>query len=372
MQLLNFIKKLPKTDLHVHLDGSVRIDTLIELAKKQKISLPSFTQEGLNELIFKDKYLNLNEYLSGFNYILQIMQDPQNLEQISYEFAQDSIADGVCYVEVRFAPEFHVNNYQDIDQVLISVNNGLNKAKIEYNQKSEVSNSVLPEFNYGIIACAMRHLSSTASDELVQHCIRIKNKYNIPIVALDLAGNEANNPPIQHKHAYYQAHKNFLFATVHAGEACDIDSIYQAMTELYPERIGHGFHLFDQSKYTNKLVQCIAQKRTTIEVCLSSNMQTMPELKDIKEHNFKYMLENRLSATICTDNRTISKTSATQKLILAHENFDLTTKDLKNIIMNGFAASFYPGSYIEKIKYIDKIASFYDYIQTNENMKIDA
>ena len=358
--MLELIKQLPKTDLHVHLDGSVRLSTLITLAKQQRIALPSFTQEGLIELVFKDNYSDLNDYLRGFQCVLPIMQNPQNLEQISYEFAEDSIADGVYYVEVRFAPDLHINNQQTIDQVLLSINNGLNRAKLAHNQTTAVKHNLLPAFNYGIIACAMRHLPAAKSEALVANCVRIRDRYAIPIVAFDLAGAEASHPPMVHKHAYYLAHKNFLLTTVHAGEGSGIDSIKQAMLELNPERLGHGFHLFDPSTYTDKLVQYLAQKRTTIEVCLSSNKQTMPNLLQLDQHAFKLMLQHGLSTTICTDNRTISKTSASQELMLACKYFNLTANDLKNLIMNGFAASFYPGSYLEKIKYIDKITKFYD------------
>ena len=157
--LLEFITKIPKSDLHVHLDGSVRIETLIDLSKQQNLPLPSFTAAGLNELVFKDQYANLVEYLQGFGYVLPVMQTPENLERISYEFAMDNINEGVCYVEVRFAPQLHINASQDIDQVLLSVNKGLNRAKTEYNQRPEVKSKELPEFNYGIIACAMRFFS---------------------------------------------------------------------------------------------------------------------------------------------------------------------------------------------------------------------
>jgi len=383
--------------LHVHLDGSVRIETIIDLSKQQKLLLPSYTVEGLHELVFKDQYQNLVDYLSGFNFMVSVMQTPESLERISYEFALDNINEGVSYVEVRLAPQLHVNDTQNIEQVLLSVNKGLNRAKLEYNQRTEVKSGELPEFNYGIIACAMRSFSKGASQfldtfleiykyseqqaifgmaslELAKACVSIRDKHAIPIVALDLAGEEAGYPPIHHREAYHFAHQNFMHLTVHAGEAYGPESIFQAITELYADRLGHGFYMFDSDKildpeirdknlYVQQLVQYIADRRITIEVCLTSNMQTIPAIRNIKNHSFAKMLEARLSATICTDNRTVSKTSVTKEIMLAIKNFNLAGKTLKNILIYGFKRSFYPGSYAEKRKYVRQVVTRYEILE---------
>jgi adenosine deaminase len=393
-KLTDFISQIPKTDLHVHLDGSVRIDTLIDICKKEKLSLPSYTESGINELVFKDQYQNLDEYLQGFNLVLPAMQTPENLERISYEFAQDNISDGVTYVEVRFAPHLHINDNQNIDEVLLSVNRGLNKARLQHNQKQEVKSKELPEFNYGLIVCAMRFFGkgyskyldrvltthknqsltsifSLTSYDLAKACVKIRDKYNLAIVALDLVGEEVGNPPILHKKAYHFAHQNLMNLTAHAGEACGPENIFQAVTELYPERIGHGFYLFAKDKitdpgiknkneYLEKLVRYIAKERITIEVCLTSNLQTTPAIKEIKNHSFAKMLDTNLSTTICTDNRTVSKTNVTQEMMLAINNFGLNKKTLKNLVINGFEKSFYPGSYNEKQNHIKQIMARYD------------
>jgi len=131
----NFIRKIPKSDLHVHLDGSVRPSTLIDIAKREKIKLPSFTEEGLNEVLFKDNYANLLEYLRCFDYTIPAMQTPENLERVAYEFAMDNINEGVCYVEVRFAPQFHMSKRMDIETILSSVAKGMDRAKAEYNNR---------------------------------------------------------------------------------------------------------------------------------------------------------------------------------------------------------------------------------------------
>ena len=136
-----FLKELPKTDLHVHLDGSLRISSIIDIAKSDNIKLPAYDEKSLRELVFKDRYNNLEEYLKGFMYTGAVMQNAKNVERIAYEFACDNFGEGVRYFEVRFAPQLHANSGQRIDDsdfdirdVIIAVNYGLQRAKEEYNQ----------------------------------------------------------------------------------------------------------------------------------------------------------------------------------------------------------------------------------------------
>lgn len=395
---------MPKSDLHVHLDGSLRPSTLIELAKKRKIKLPSFTEEGLDTLLFKDNYKDLVEYLKCFSFTIPALQTPESLERVSYELALDNLAEGVCYIEVRFAPQFHVNKKMDIEKVLVSVDKGLKKAQKEYNKTPEVISGTLPQFHYGIIVCAMRafgwgfseyfdnflgaHLYSTeemifplASYELVNACVHIRDKLALPIVGFDLAGAEAGNPAGHHRLAYRLAHKNFMHATVHAGEAYGPESIFQAITDLYADRIGHGYYLFDTKKiadpeisdkkaYVQKLAQYIADKRITIEVCLTSNMQTNPSIGNIKNHQFKKMLDAKLSSTLCTDNRTVSKTTVTKEIILALKTFNLKKEAIKNIIVYGFKRSFFHGTYAEKRNYVRSCIDRYELLEKKYEQKV--
>ena len=128
-ELEEIIKKIPKNDLHVHLDGSVRLETIIDISKMENIDLPSYTVEGLNKTLFKDQYNSLEEYLTTFGYSCAVMQKPEYLERIAYEFALDNQNEGVRYIEVRFAPQLHINKNMDMERVLTAVNNGLEKAQ---------------------------------------------------------------------------------------------------------------------------------------------------------------------------------------------------------------------------------------------------
>ncbi len=391
--LKELIQKIPKTDLHVHLDGSVRMETLIDIAKKEKVELPSYTVEGMNELVFKDHYANLEEYLKTFGYSTAVMQKPEYLERIAYEMALDNQAEGVRYFEVRFAPQLHINKDMDMETVISSVNSGLQKAQQEFNARPEVVSGVEPPFYYAIIVSALRSfgkyseyyanfinslqysdtktIAGLCSLELAKGAVKIRDEQGIPIMGFDLAGAEAGNPAKDHRHAFQFAHQHFLAKTVHAGEAYGPPSIFQAITELHAERIGHGYYLFDASRfedrkienreqYIENLSQYIADRRVTIEVCLTSNLQTNPSLKRIEDHSFKKMVERKLSTTICTDNRTVSKTTVSNEILLALRSFNLPARTLKNILIYGFKRSFFPATYTEKRKYVRQCIDYYE------------
>lgn len=392
-EVAELINLIPKTDLHVHLDGSLRLQTLTEIAKQENVELPSSTVEGLNELVFKDNYANLEEYLKTFGYACAVMQKPEYLEQIAYELAQDNQNEGVRYIEVRFAPQLHINKKMDMKKVIASVDKGLERAQKEFNLRPEVKSGQEPPFNYGIIVSALRafgpyseyyanFINSLAysdmkdivglcSLELARGAVKTRDELGVPIVALDLAGAEKGNPAKDHRKAFQYAHENFLAKTVHAGEAYGPSSIFQAITECHAERIGHGMFLFDITKvdedsridkerYVDELSQYIADRRVTIEVCLTSNLQTNPGLKSLEQHSFKKMIERELSTTICTDNRTVSKTTVTNEIKLALQNFDMNPRTLKNTIVYGFKRSFFPDRYAKKRHYVRQCIDYYE------------
>ena len=187
---------------------------------------------------------------------------------------------------------------------------------------------------------------------------------------LDLAGEEAGYPASAHKDAFDLAHKHFLKRTVHAGEAYGPESIFQAITDLHADRIGHGTYLLeadqirdpeieDRERYVEKLGNYVADRRITLEVCLTSNLQTNPDMKSLEQHTFRKLRAARISTTLCTDNRLMSNTSVTNELMLAVEHLGLDRHDLKSIIIYGFKRSFWPGDYLSKRQYVRKVIDHY-------------
>lgn len=389
-----FLDRIPKNDLHVHLDGSLRLSTLIELARKNGVELPAYTEAGLLETVFTPSYADLNEYLAGFAYTCAVMQDHESLERIAYELAWDNINEGVRYVEVRFAPQLHMSEQMSFEDVMRSVDDGLRRARDEYNATLEPED---PPFEYGIIVTAMRfftpkfssyygdlanvhpyssedELIKMASLELARASVRLRRETGIQVVAFDLAGSEYGYPARAHQEAYDYVHSHFLKKTVHAGEAYGPESIFQAITKLKADRIGHGLRLFredmiydsdvtDRALYVRELANYIADKRITVEVCLTSNLQTCPDLKTVQDHSLGQMLENNLSLSICTDNRLVSHTSVTKEIALAVEGFPITAKQLKNVMIYGFKRSFFYQPYQEKRHYVRTIINYYERLE---------
>ena len=392
-----FLEKIPKTDLHLHLDGSLRISTLIELAKAAKVNLPSETDSGLQELVFKEKYRDLPDYLRGFGLTCAVLQTPENLERVAYELAMDNIAENVRYIEVRYAPQLHIRPGFTMEEVVESVNRGLERAQKEHNGSAAVRQGGDIPFHYGIITCAMRffnrHMSAyyaqlfdvmphapakevmaVASLEMARSAAALAHHKGIPVVGFDLAGAEAGFPAIDHKEAYQHAHVHFLKKTVHAGEAYGPESIFQAITECHADRIGHGTFLFaadkvthlaikDPDYYVRCLADYIASRRITLEVCPTSNLQTIPAIPSVADHPLRRMIEANLSVSICTDNRLVSRTSVTRELELVCANLPVSPARLRNIILAGFKGSFFHGPYNEKRALVRQVINRYDALE---------
>lgn len=387
-----FIQKIPKTDLHLHLDGSLRLSSLIEMAKNSNVPLPSYEETGLNERVFKDRYANLGEYLAGFSYTVAVLQNQEHLERAAFELAEDAHAEGVRYIEVRFAPQLHINHATEIGGIVKAVNRGLERAKKQLN--AAVPDDDMP-FEYGIILCAMRsfnrkmspyfdrmisragnstlrYVFARASLALVKEAVALRDS-GLPIVGFDLAGEEAGYPAVHHKAAFQLAHSNFLRKTVHAGEAYGPESIFQAITECYANRIGHGTFLFSESaiklksirdprRYVEQLTEYIANQRITIEVCPTSNLQTIPELDTLEKHPIQQMIDNSLSVCVSTDNRLVSHTTVSQELKLCTEHLKLSNTQFRDLVLAGFKRSFFPGSYADKRAYVRRAIHLYDHL----------
>ena len=260
-----------------------------------------------------------------------------------------------------------------------------------------------PGFDYGIIACDMRffttdfspyyrdfsrvHSFSTpieiirsASVELAKAVLQLREEGNIQVVGFDLAGAEYGYPASDHAESYALIQKGLICKTVHAGEAFGPESIFQAVTKLQTDRIGHGLHLFDEDMihhtnitnrqaYVGNLVNYLADRRITLEVCLTSNMQTSPEIGQLKNHSLRKMLESKLSVTFCTDNRLVSNTTVCNELGLALENFPISAHDFKNIIVYGFKRSFFFHPYVAKRAYVRQVINYYDEVARKFGVK---
>lgn len=319
----DLILQLPKTDLHVHLDGSLRVETMIELAQQQGIELPSMELEGLKQhVVIPDDCESLEQYLKAFDITLSVLQDFDSLRRVAYELAEDAARENVKYIEVRFCPLLHTNKGLSMHQIVKAVLQGLADAERQY------------DILTGVIVCGIRHMSPENSLALAQLTIDFKNR---GVVAFDLAGGEYGNPAKEHKEAFYLVLNKNINCTIHAGEAFGPESISQALHYCGAHRIGHGTRLSED----RDLMNYVNDHRIPLEICLTSNVQTKA-IDKLENHPLRRYYDQGLRVTINTDNRLMSHTTVTDELLLAARTFDLDAHDLANILINGFKSAFLP------------------------------
>ncbi len=317
------ILELPKTDLHVHLDGSLRLNTLIDLAKAQKVELPLSNPGKLEKMVMSGKHCrNLNEYLRGFDITLSVMQTPDSLYRIAYELAEDAAEENVWYMEVRFSPILHIRRGLKLTTIVNAVLEGLQEAEKKFNIKT------------GIIICGMRDINPETSLKLAELSVAYKNK---GVVGFDLAGQEENYPAKDHKEAFSLIRKNNINTTAHAGEAFGPESIHQAIHDCGAHRIGHGTRLYEDGD----LLNYVNDHRIPLEICITSNIQTQAA-RSFESHPFRFYYDYGLRVTINTDNRLVSDTTITNEFYLVAKHLNLNLDDIKSIIIDGFKSAFLP------------------------------
>ena len=303
---------LPKIDLHCHLDGSVRPQTLLDLAAQQNIRLPSTDINDIRQLMIAPETCpNLSEYLQRFALPLSVMQTTQALERISFELFEDAALENVKYLEVRFGPLLHTEQGLSIEQIINSVIQGMRRAESQYEIKG----------NY--ILSLLRHMPKETINPVIDAGAKFLGK---GVVAFDLAGGEAPGFCKEFiPHAQYAQEKGYHI-TIHAGEQGEGQNVYDAIAQLGAERIGHGIHI----KGHPQAYQLVKQKMTALETCPSSNIQTKA-VNTLIEHPIKDFYLDSVPVTINTDNRTVSNTTMTKEVQKVIETFNLTQKDYYNI-----------------------------------------
>jgi adenosine deaminase len=320
---LELIQRLPKTDLHCHLDGSLRLDTILDLGKKQGVKLPTFDRAELFRMLYAgDHVTSLDDYLRAFDITLSVLQEEEALERVAYELAVDAWHENVRYIEVRYCPLLHTRDGLSPARVVEAVLRGLRTAKRELG------------IRYGVILCAIRSVGPESSLKIAELCVAFKNR---GVVGFDLAGSETGNPAKLHRAAFQLVIDNNINCTAHAGESFGPDSVHQAIHKCGAHRIGHGTRLVE----SGDLLNYVNDHRIPLEVCPSSNLQTRAAAS-WETHPVDFYVDYGLRVTINTDNRLMSDTTSSKELYLCHKHYGWSLETIKGIIIAGFKSAFMP------------------------------
>ncbi|HLO68278.1 MAG TPA: adenosine deaminase [Holophaga sp.] len=320
---LQDIQRLPKTDLHVHLDGSLRLQTILDLAAEQGVKLPGDTLETLRPHVeVGEECASLVDYLKAFDVTLSVMQTYDSLVRTAYELAIDAAAENVRYMEVRYSPILHQQKGLTLHHIVQAVLEGLAQAEKETGIRT------------GVILCGIRHISPELSNRLADLTVAFKNK---GVVGFDLAGAEEDFPAKKHAEAFHRVLANNINCTLHAGEAYGPESIHQAIHLCGAHRIGHGVRLIENGD----LLNYVNDHRIPLECCPSSNVQTRA-VRAMADHPIRLFYDLGLRVTVNTDNRMVTRTTVSEEYLHLHQSLGFTLDEIKELILMGFKSAFLP------------------------------
>lgn len=322
---------LPKVDLHVHLDGSLRLPTFVELCREQSIELPGRNEEETREAFTHGEQDSLEDYLRLFEHTVAVLQTATALRRTARELVEDCAAENVRHVEIRFSPMLHVEGglkpRQATDAVLAGIAEGRRATGI----------------SAGLILAGIRHRGLDESVALAELAVDYKGR---GVVGFDLAGAEEENPAKRFTRAFQHILNHNINCTVHAGEAWGPESIHQALHYLNAHRVSHATRLLEDPD----LAGFVADHRIPVEVGLSSSLRTHSVPQD-GVHPLRHFLERGIRVTLTTNNRLFLDTDMTRELRYAADTFDFNLLEIENLLLAGFKSAFLPqGERVELIR----------------------
>lgn len=323
------LRRLPKAELHCHLDGSVRPSTLIDLGREYKQPMPATDVDALREFMRVDDARNLEDYLARFDVTLSVMQTADALERIAYELSIDAARDGVRYIEVRYAPVLNTRSGLSLGEAVEAPLRGLARAERDGGAIGRV------------IVCGLRNLTPDVSLDLARLAVSYKTN---GVVAFDLAGGELGNPAAAHADAFAYAREHDLPCTCHAGEGADASSVREAVHVCGAHRIGHATRLIEDESLTSY----VNDRRIALEICLTSNVQTRA-VSSYEEHPLRAYYDRGMNVVLNTDNRLMSGTTLTDEYAHAAKQLGFSFDELAEVALNGFRSAFLPWAERERL-----------------------
>jgi len=336
------VAALPKAVLHEHLDGGLRVGTVLELAESVGHTLPANDHAGLAAWFHQGRSGSLERYLEAFEHTIAVMQTPEAIERVASESVHDLAADGVVYAEVRFDPGLCTREGLSREDVLEAATAGVAGAVKETG------------IDVHVIACALRHLHD--SELAARAAVRFKDH---GVVGFDLAGPEAGFPPDAHMAAIMLIRESGLGLTLHAGEGDGPHSIWRAIALCGAQRIGHGVHIADDHRVVDgaltdlsPFARSVRDHRVPLEVAITSNLHTA-SYADAENHPFGSLFRSGFNVSLNTDNRLMSDVTVSSEYSLAAQAHQLSMEDLGTITVNAIEAGF--GPWPERKRLIDDV-----------------
>lgn len=335
MQLsADILLQLPKTDLHCHFDGSVRIDSLIELSRRRGVKLFSYEKDVLmTHMKYGHVRASLEEYLAGFEPIIASIQEKEDIERTFYEICEDAARENVWHLELRYCPHLLTRKGLTPDEVIATCVRAAERAERMFNMSVRQ------------ILCGLKHLPESVA-QIAQLAVKFADD---GVVGFDMAGPETGYPIVDHLAGIEIAKRHHLFITMHAGETTGPATIAEALHDAAAHRLGHGTSLIKDKA----LLSYVVNHRIGVESCPLSNLHT-GSVTSLREHPFRILLDNGARVSINTDNRLVSDTTITRELVTVTDLFNLDHNDIQRILVNGFKSAFLP--YAQKAKLLEAFA----------------
>ena len=302
-------------DLHLHFDGSLSLSTVKKLAQMQGIELPC-DNILWDMLTVRDGCRDLGEYLTKFDFPLSLLQTKEAISEAMYMLCTELLAEGTVYAEIRFAPQLHLKNGLTQEQVVNAAIDGFERSRLMG----------------GLILCCMR-----GENNYLQNCETVAVAEKLlgkKVLALDLAGNERAYPNGMFADIFAIAKEKGIPYTIHAGEAAGANSVITAL-EMGAQRIGHGVRSVEDMS----VVKLLADKKTPIEICPTSNLNTAI-FSDISQYPLRELISAGVVVTVNSDNRSVSNTTAKKEMQLLKNEFELTDEEFKQLLINSVNAAF--------------------------------
>ena len=342
------IQRAPKVLLHEHLDGGLRVETILEIANETGYAgLPFADAETLRRWFVVDAPgADLVEYLKGFVHTTAVMQERAHIRRVAAEEVIDLARDGVVYAEIRFAPELHTTRGLSLGEVVEGVLDGFREGE-----------AVAAAEGHRIVArailSAMRQ--NDRSLEVAQTAIDFRDR---GVCGFDIAGPEDGFPPTHHLAAFQLIQREDFHMTIHAGEAYGLPSIWEAVQFCNAERLGHGVRITDDITFENgeanlgRLANYVRDCRIPLEVCPTSNVHT-GIAASIAEHPIEMLRQLRFRVTLNTDNRLMSGITLSDEFAKCVEAFGWSLEDMEWLTINAAKSSFYP--FAERLDLINTV-----------------